>query len=108
MLLANPRADRPKVGPIGEDCQRDNPYSASLDAIGAAEPDPSGSRQAVQVLSKALLGAIVAEEVAEVEGGDALDRHDHFVSPMTTSGITPRTVAGSGSSSCHQICPGTS
>lgn len=98
MLLAKPRVDEPEVSFRGKDRPDWNDAdSAGFDPVSSGEPDRCGVGDACCVLTEELLWFVVAHKIAEVEGANPFYRDDHLVSPMTTSGTTPSTVAGSGS-----------
>ena len=109
VLLAQPRVDHPKVGSVREDPKGDQTDGKSLNAISAGQPDHRGVGYTRKVFVNLLLRGVVADEVAEVEGVDALDGDLHrTLSPTTISGTTPSTLAGTGSLTWNQYCPSTS
>jgi hypothetical protein len=85
MLFADLSMNHPQVGLLREDPKRDHADCASFDSVGSPQPDRRGTRQAVGVNGEDLWRAIVPEEVAEVEGGDAFDRDYQFVTSYLTS-----------------------
>jgi hypothetical protein len=109
MGLAQAGVDHPEVGLRREESSWDEAHSACFHTIRPPEPYDTGTTYTICVPVNDIGAGIVAEEVPEIECCDSLNCDlRHFVSPITTSGMIPRMLAGTGSSIWKQIWPGTS